>query len=41
VRGRPALLEDPGRFHWKWLAVGAALLALYALERALRTGGLF
>ncbi len=35
------LLEDPGRFYWKWIAVGAGLLAVYAIERFIRTGGLF
>ena len=34
------MLEDPGRYHWKWLALGGGLLALYALERAIRTGGI-
>jgi hypothetical protein len=35
------MLEDPGKYYWKWLAVGGGLLVLYALERSLRTGGLF
>jgi hypothetical protein len=35
------MLEDPGKYYWKWLVVGGGLLALYALERSLRTGGLF
>ncbi len=35
------LLEDPGRFYWKWLAIAAALLAVYGIERAIRTGALF
>jgi hypothetical protein len=35
------LLEDPGRFYWKWIAVGAGLLVVYAIERTIRTGGLF
>ena len=35
------MLEDPGRFYWKWLAVGGGLLVLYVVERSLRTGGLF
>ena len=35
------LLEDPGKFYWKWLAVGAVLLVLYAVERTVRTGSLF
>ena len=35
------LLEDPGRFYWKWIAVGGGLLVLYALERMVRTGSLF
>ena len=35
------LLEDPGRFHWRWIAIAAGLLILYAIERTIRTGGLF
>lgn len=35
------LLEDPGRFYWKWAAVAAVLFAVYAIERAIRTGGVF
>ena len=35
------LLEDPGRFHWKWIAIAAGLLVVYAIERSIRTGGLF
>lgn len=35
------LLEDPGRFYWKWAAVTVVLLVVYAIERAIRTGGLF
>jgi len=35
------MLEDPGRFYWKWLATGAGLLIVYAIERSFRTGGLF
>jgi hypothetical protein len=35
------LLEDPGRFYWKWLAIAAVLLVIYGIERAIRTGGLF
>lgn len=35
------LLEDPGPFYWKWLAVALGLLALYGLERLIRTGSLF
>ena len=35
------LLEDPGRFHWKWLAITVALLVVYGIERTIRTGGLF
>ena len=38
---RMNLLEDPGRFYWKWLVIAAALLAVYGIERAIRTGGLF
>lgn len=35
------VLEDPGRFYWKWIAVAVGLLVLYAVERTIRTGGLF
>jgi hypothetical protein len=35
------LLDDPGRFHWKWIAISAGLLAVYGIERAIRLGGLF
>ena len=35
------LLEDPGRFHWKWVATAVGLLVIYAIERIIRTGGLF
>jgi hypothetical protein len=35
------LLEEPGRFHWKWIAISAVVLAVYAVERSIRTGGLF
>lgn len=38
---RMNLLEDPGPFYWKWLAVAAVLLVVYGLERYIRTGGLF
>lgn len=31
------LLEDPGRFYWKWLAVVIGLLLLYGAERFVRT----
>ena len=34
------LLEDPGRFYWKWIAIAAALLVVYAIERSIRTGAL-
>ena len=34
------LLEEPGRFHWKWIAIAAALAVVYGIERAIRTGGL-
>ena len=45
-RGEPGktpmnLLEDPGRYHWKWIAITVGLLVLYGVERAVRTGGLF
>lgn len=32
------MLEDPGRFYWKWLAVGSVLLAVYFIEHGVRTG---
>ena len=35
------LIEEPGRFHWKWIAIAAVLLAVYAIERTIRTGGIF
>ncbi len=35
------LLEDPGKFYWKWLAIAAVLLVVYAIERAIRNGSLF
>lgn len=38
---RMNLLEDPGRFYWKWIVTGAVLLVVYAIERAIRTGSLF
>ena len=30
------LLEDPGRFYWKWIAIAAGLLVVYAIERGIR-----
>ena len=39
--GAMNLLEDPGRFHWKWIVIGVGLLIVYAIERSVRTGGLF
>lgn len=35
------LFEDPGPYYWKWLAVAAGLLIVYAIERTIRTGSLF
>ena len=35
------LLEDPGRFYWKWIAVAVVLLVVYAIERTIRVGSLF
>ena len=35
------LLEEPGRFHWKWIVIAIVLLAVYGIERSIRTGGLF
>ena len=34
-------LEDPGRFYWKWLAIGGGLLVVYGIERFFRLGHLF
>jgi len=34
------MLEDPGRFYWKWLAVGTVLLVVYVIEHYVRTGQL-
>ena len=34
------LVEEPGRFYWKWIAIAVALLVVYAIERSLRTGAL-
>ncbi len=35
------LVEEPGRFYWKWIAIAVVLLAVYAIERSIRIGGLF
>lgn len=35
------LLEDPGPYYWKWLAIAAVLLIVYAIERFIREGTLF
>jgi len=35
------LLEDPGKYYWKWLAIAAVLLVVYAIERQIRTGAIF
>ena len=35
------LLEDPGKYYWKWLAILVVLLVVYAIERAIRTGAIF
>lgn len=35
------LLEDPGKYYWKWIAVAVVLLVVYGIERSLRTGALF
>ena len=35
------MLEDPGRFYWKWIVTAVVLLAVYAVERTVRTGHLF
>ena len=34
-------LEDPGKYYWKWLAIGGGLLVVYAIERSIRMGSLF
>ena len=39
--GSGQMLEDPGRFYWKWIAVATVLLVVYAIERTVRTGSLF
>jgi hypothetical protein len=31
------MLEDPGKFYWKWQLVGFGLLVLYGVERFVRT----
>jgi hypothetical protein len=35
------LLEDPGKYYWKWIAIAVALLVVYAIERSIRNGSLF
>jgi hypothetical protein len=35
------LLEDPGKYYWKWIAIAITLLVVYGIERTIRTGGLF
>jgi len=35
------LLEDPGKYYWKWIAIAAVLLVVYAIERTVRNGSLF
>lgn len=35
------LLEDPGRYYWKWIAIAVVLLVVYAIERSIRNGSLF
>lgn len=35
------LLEDPGRYYWKWIAVAVVLLVVYGIERTIRLGSLF
>lgn len=35
------LLEDPGKYYWKWIAIAAVLLVVYAIERTVRHGSLF
>jgi hypothetical protein len=34
-------LEDPGKYYWKWIAIGGGLLVVYAIERVIRLGTLF
>ncbi len=31
------LLEDPGKFYWKWWSVAGGLILLYGVERFIRT----
>ncbi len=35
------MLEEPGRFYWKWIATGVGLLVVYAIERTIRLGSPF
>lgn len=35
------LLEDPGPFYWKWIAIAAVLLVVYGIERLIREGSIF
>jgi hypothetical protein len=35
------MIEDPGKYYWKWIAVAVGLLIVYAIERTVRTGSLF
>ncbi len=35
------LLEDPGKYYWKWIAIAIVLLVVYAIERSVRNGSLF
>ncbi len=32
------MIEEPGKYYWKWLAVGAGLLIVYAIESTVRCG---
>ena len=34
-------LQEPGKYYWKWFAIGGALLVVYAIERIIRTGAPF
>lgn len=35
------LLEDPGKYYWKWIVIAIVLLVVYAIERTVRTGSIF
>lgn len=35
------MLEDPGRFYWKWIVTAVVLLVIYGIERTIRLGSPF